>query len=99
MLGWLFPVALFWLLAALYLGASPISMKGGGAVQQILGLLLFYVVYLAVYGGLRAVLLGPLGEIFGGVVFPLLVASALIPVLGKVTFRVVGVRIVPAAGH
>ena len=97
MLVWLLPIALFWLLAALYLGAAPISMEGGGAMQQLIGLLLYYAVYLGVYAGLRAVLLAPFGEVFGGIVFPLVVASALTPIMGKLSFRAVGVRIVP--GH
>ena len=41
--------------------------------------------------------LGVLGSIFGGIVIPAIVASILIPALGKLAFRLVGVRIISAA--
>ncbi len=98
MLTWLIPIALFWGFAAIYLGGAPIHIKGGGGLRQIAGLLLHFAAYLGVYAALRAVLGGALGVILGGLVVPLIVASLLIPVLAKLTFRLVGVRITSADG-
>ena len=63
-----FPIALFWTLAAMYLGGAAIHIDGGGGGRQIGGLLLHFVAYLVVYAILRAVLSGLLGPAFGGVV-------------------------------
>ncbi len=93
MLIWLIPVALFWGLAAVYLGGAPIRITGGGGLNQVAGLVLNFAAYLGVYAAIRTVLSGVLGAVIGGLVVPLLVASALIPLLAKFTFRVVGVRI------
>ena len=51
MLVWLLPIALFWVIAAVYLGAAPIYVKGGGAWQQIGGLLLHFGAYLGCLRG------------------------------------------------
>ena len=98
MLPWLIPVALFWTLAALYLGGAAIHIEGGGGGRQIGGLVLHFAAYLVVYALLRTVLSGPVGPIFGGVVVPIVVTSALLPFLAKLAFRVVGVRITSAEG-
>ncbi len=98
MVPWLIPVALFWTLAALYLGGAAIHIEGGGGGRQVGGLLLHFAAYLAVYALLRAVLSGPVGPIFGGVVVPIVVTSSLLPLLAKLTFRVVGVRITSSEG-
>lgn len=94
MIPWLIPISLYWTLAAVYLGGSPLEIEGGGGGQQILGLLLHFAAYMVAYAIVRILFTGPLGEIVGGIVVPILVASILLPVLGKVAFRVVGVRIV-----
>ena len=98
MVPWLIPIALFWTLAALYLGGAAIHIEGGGGGRQIGGLLLNFVAYVGVYALLRAILLGPVGPIFGGVVVPIVVTSCLLPLLAKLTFRVVGVHITPDEG-
>ncbi len=93
MLPWLAPISIYWTLAAIYFGGAPIHIEGGGGVQTILGLLVHFAVYLAIFAILRSVLLAPLGEIFGGVIFPLIVTSALLTVTGRLVFRLVGIRI------
>jgi len=95
---WLIPIALFWTLAALYLGGAAIHIEGGAGARQLGGLLLNFVAYLGVYALLRAVLIGPVGAIVGGIVVPIVVTSSLLPLLAKLAFRVVGVRITPAEG-
>ena len=97
MIPWLIPISIFWTFVAIYLGGTPVHIEGGGGLQQILGLLIHFVAYLVAYAILRIILLGILGPVFGGIVVPALVASILIPALGKLAFRLVGVRIVSAA--
>ena len=99
MLVWLVPVALFWGLAAIYLGGAPIHIRGGGGWRQIGGLLLSFAAYLGVYAGLRTLTLGALGAILGGIVAPLILTSMLLPLLIKLTFRLVGVRITRAGAE
>jgi hypothetical protein len=89
---WLAPVALFWTMAALYLGGFPLTIEGGGGARQFLALLITFALYLAVWFGLRAVLRGPAGAI-GGVAIACLVATVLLPLLARVGFRAFGVRI------
>ena len=97
MVAWLVPISIFWTFAAVYLGGSPLRFEGGGGLTQTVGLLLHFVAYLVVYAVLRIALMGVAGPIFGGIVFPALVASILLPILGKLVFRLVGVRIVSTA--
>lgn len=95
MVAWLVPISVFWPLAAMYLGGAPIAIEGGGGVRQVGGLFLHFAAYLLVYGLLRAGLSGLIGPVIGGIVVPVVVASALIPILGRLTFRAVGVRVTP----
>lgn len=95
-IAWLVPVALFWILAALYLGGAAIRIEGGGGPQHLGGLLLLFVAYLVTYGVLRAVLSGLAGAIVGGILIPAILASILLPFLAKLTFKVFGVAISPA---
>lgn len=99
MVAWLVPISVFWPLAALYLGGAPITIEGGGGVRQIGGLFLHFAAYLLAYGLLRAGFSVLIGPVLGGVIIPIVVASALIPLLGRLSFRAVGVRITPLAGH
>ena len=102
MLPWLIPVALFWTLAALYLGGASISFEGGGGGRQLSGLFLLFVSFLVLYGVLRMILGGLLGPAMGGIVIPVVIASVTIPFLAKLAFKVAGVRITrvrPGAAH
>ena len=102
MLPWLIPVALFWTLAALYLGGASITIEGGGGRRQLSGLFLLFATFLVLYGVLRMILGGIIGPTLGGVVIPVVIASVMIPILAKLTFKVVGVsitRVSPGAAH
>ena len=57
---WLVPICLFWTLVAMYLGGWPVEVVGGGAVRQLTGIFNSFILYLAFWGGLRA-LLGGMG--------------------------------------
>jgi len=92
-LAWLVPIAVFWSLAALYVGGAAINIEGGGGGRQTLGLLLLFASYLGVYTVSGMALTGVAGAAFGGIVFPVLIASILIPLLTRVTFRLVGVSV------
>lgn len=98
MVPWLVPIALFWPLAALYLGGAAITMEGGGGVRQASGLLLHFVSYLGIYALLRAGLSGLIGPVLGGVVVPIVLTSILLPVLAKLAFGIAGVRLSSAPG-
>ena len=93
MLVWLVPIAVFWSLAALYGGGAAISIEGGGGGRQTLGLLLLFASYLGVYAVSGMVLAGVAGAAFGVIVFPLLIASIAMPLLTRVTFKIVGVSV------
>lgn len=98
MVAWLVPIAVFWPLAALYLGGAPIALEGGGGGRQTGGLLLHFAMYLGVYALLRVALSGPVGPVLGGVVVPIVLVSILLPFLAKLAFRIVGVRITSISG-
>lgn len=99
MVEWLAPIALFWTVAALYFGGyQRLHIEGGGGFQQIAGLLVTFVLYLVAFFVLRMVLRGPAGTIFA-VVLACLIASALVPIMAMVAFRILGVRITRTAAH
>jgi len=92
---WLVPLALFWPLAALYLGGAEIRIDGGGWLRQLGGLLLTFALFLALWAGARAGL-SALGDgALLTLVTPAVVLSALLPFLARAVFRLVGVRIRP----
>ena len=93
MLAWLVPIAVFWSLAALYVGGAAINIEGGGGGRQTSGLLLLFASYLGVYTVAGMALTGIAGTAFGGIVFPVLIASISIPLLTRVTFKLVGVSV------
>lgn len=98
---WLVPLAVFWMVGAMYLGGGPITIEGGGAVRQLGGLLVSFALYLAAWAGVRALLAlaGPVGEILALVLATILVTVAL-PLLCRLGFLVFGVRIRGASrGH
>lgn len=92
MVAWLVPIAFFWILAAVYLGGADIRFDGGGGLQQVLGLLLAFAGFLAVWAVSRMVLGGMMpGPLAVGVA--LAVGAATLPLVSRLTFRLVGVRI------
>jgi len=90
-MDWLLPIGLFWVVAAVQFGGL-IDAENGSGLQQFAGLMLTLVVFLALAYGLRLVLggLGTLGTLVLPTVLPLLVLGW----LARITFRLVGVRIV-----
>ena len=93
MLAWLVPIAVFWSLAALYLGGAAINIEGGGGGRQTSGLLLLFASYLGVYTICGLALTSVAGAALGGIVFPVLIASISIPLLTRVMFKLVGVSV------
>ena len=96
---WLIPLALFWPLAALYLGGTAIRIEGGGGVRQIAGLLLHFALFLGVWLGTRTLMTSLASGVVLTLVVPALLVVLLLPVLARVAFRIVGVRIRADEGH
>lgn len=93
---WLPPICLFWTVIALYLGGFELEIRGGGGVRQLIGVLDTFVLYLAVWALLRMVLRGPLGTI-GGIAAACVITTVLLPILSRIGFLIVRVRITKAA--
>ena len=89
---WLVPICLFWTLIALYLGGWPVEVVGGGPVRQLTGMFNSFILYLALWGGLRA-LLGGIGGLLWGAVMPTVFATLALPVLVWGGYMVMGVRV------
>ena len=95
MIVWLPAVSLFWILAATYLGGAAINIEGGRGGRQFGGLLLCYAGFLGTFAVLRLILLTVLGPVLS-VALGVLGAAILLPVVARLTFRLVGVRITSA---
>jgi len=94
---WLAALALFPILAALYLGGAAINIEGGGGGRQVAGLVLHYAAFMGAYAVLRLVIQTFAGPVLS-VAFAMVGAAILLPLLARLTFRVVGVRITSAEG-
>lgn len=92
---WLSAIALFPILAATYLGGAAIHIEGGGAGRQMAGLMLNYGVFIGVFAGLRLAVASLTGPVLS-VALALLGAAILLPLLARLAFRAVGVRITSA---
>lgn len=92
MLEWLIPLGAFFPFTALYLGALRIQPGGGRGLQQVLGLLLTLVLYVAVWRALHVALAG-IGPILGGVVLATVVTTLLLPLEARLGYLVVGVKL------
>lgn len=97
MIYWLLPVALYWPLAAMYVGGAPVRIEGGGGLQQILGVLLAFVLSVLLWRLSRSFLDG-LTVNFVAILVSTVATAALIPLLCKLSLRLFGVRVVPAEG-
>jgi hypothetical protein len=94
----LLPFSLFWILAAIYLGGWTIDVRGGNGITQILGLLITYVLFIAVWKGLHAAFLG-VGEILGGIIITSFLTAALLPAVSWVGYKLVGISVEKSHGH
>jgi hypothetical protein len=88
----LMPIALFWILEATYLGGWPVDAHGGSGIQQVLGLLLSFVLWVVVWRVLHAALLG-VGPVLGGLFITTVVATVLLPLTTWIGFKIVGVTV------
>lgn len=95
---WLVPVVVFWMVGAMYLGGAPIRIEGGGGVRQLGGLAVSFVLFLAAWWGLRALVATVAGPILA-IALAALAAAILIPLVCKVGFLLLGVKIVSDRGH
>lgn len=92
MIPWVIAISLFWMASAVYLGGLDVRIEGGGGVRQLLGLIDSFVLFLLVWWVLRR-LLGGLGPVVGGILVPSAVAVLLLPLLTRLGFRLLGVRV------
>jgi hypothetical protein len=91
------PVMLFWMLIALYLGGWAVDLRGGKGVTQVLGLLLSFVLFMVVWQLLHRAFLG-FGAVLGGIVIASFVATALLPAVAWLAYKMVGVTVTPTHG-
>jgi len=98
MLMWLIPAGLFWTTVALYLGGMAVDVEGGSGFRQVLGLVLSFVVFMAVWSALHMALRG-FGAVLFGVVIPTLMTIVALPIVTRIGFRIVGVRVLHTAAH
>ena len=91
MLGWLAAFCLFWVTASIYLGGLDVELEGGSGLRQLLGLIALLILFMVVRW-LLAILLGPLGGP-AGVVLPFGLAVLAMPLLARLSFRVVWVKV------
>ncbi len=95
MIEWLVAIGLFWVISAVQFGGL-LDAEGGGAGRQLLGLLLTLALYLVVVWGLRLAL-GSLGlGIVGRLVLPVALPLLVLGWIGRLGFRLAGVRLVSA---
>lgn len=92
MMLWLIPICAFFPVVALYLGGMKVEPGGGGGVQQVVGLLLTFVAFMALWAGLHYALQGPLGAGLGGAVLPTVIAVLALPLESRLGYVIVGVR-------
>ncbi|HWP38269.1 MAG TPA: hypothetical protein VNL18_12025 [Gemmatimonadales bacterium] len=93
------PICAFFPTVAIYLGGMKVEPGGGNGFQQVLGVLLTFAAYVAVWAVLRMVLGGPLGAGLGGVVVPTVVATLALPLEARVGYALVGVKLKHVEAH
>ena len=94
---WLIPVSLFFPLVAIYLGGTAAQPVGGGGLRQVLGLILSLAVYFVAWRLVHGVLLDR-GPVLGGVVLPTLIVMFALPLVTRLGFLLVGVKVMRVAG-
>jgi hypothetical protein len=93
---WLVPVTLFWVATAVYFGGYERDVHGGSGFRQFLGLMLTYVTFLAVWGGVDAVV-GR--DTVAGVLIASVVAALAVPLEVMFGFLLVGARVSRNLAH
>jgi len=88
---WLLPIGLFWVVAAVQFGGL-IDAENGSGIQQFVGILLTLGIFLVVWYALRVALGGE--GLLRREVLPSGVALLALGRIGRIAFRLVGVRIV-----
>ena len=96
-LVWLLPVGLFWPIAAIYLGGL-FDLRGGKPVMELVGLVLSFLLTVAVWWALGKAL-GSIGPILGAIVLPTLLTLAILPLILVLGYRVIGIRVVRGVAH
>lgn len=93
---WMIPLLLFWFAVAIWIGGVDMEISGGSGLQQCIGLLLSYVIFIVVW---RLVyhLTGP--DTVMGQVKATIVSLLLLPLAVLVGFRIMGGKMHRAAGH
>ena len=90
MIEWVVPVSVYWLIAAVFFGGMYDAENGSG-VQQLLGLLLTFAVFLLIFWVLRLALGGFMGPL-GRIILPTAIPSMFMGRLGQVVFKLLGVN-------
>jgi len=93
MIQWLIPAGVFWVIAAVQFGGL-LDAENGSGFQQALGLVVTFAIYMGIVAALRLAL-GGLGTL-GLVVLPTGLPLLALGWLGRLGFRLVGVRLVSA---
>ena len=88
----LLPVMLFWTLIATYLGGWAVDLRGGNGFRQVAGLILTFFLFVVGWKLLHALFVG-FGEVLGGIVITTFLASALLPAIAWLGFKMVGVSV------
>lgn len=97
MVPWLIAINLFWLVTAIYLGGLNVEIEGGSGLRQTLGLIDSFVLFLLVWWLLRQAL-GAIGPVMGAVLLPSALSVLLLPLIVRIGFRLLGVRIRRGSG-
>ena len=90
MVEWVIPISVYWVLGAVFFGGIYDAENGSG-IQQVIGLLLTFAVFLLLFWVLRLALgnfMGPLGRI----ILPSVIPAMLLGRIGQVVFKLVGVN-------
>ncbi|MSR06349.1 MAG: hypothetical protein EXR93_04660 [Gemmatimonadetes bacterium] len=88
----LLPLSLFWIIEATFLGGWPVDVHGGKGFQQVLGLLITFVLWVVTWHGASRALAG-LGPVLGSIVVATFATAFLTPVINWVGFKIVGVSV------
>jgi hypothetical protein len=98
MLEWLAAICVFWTVTSIYLGGTSVDLEGGSGLRQVIGLIDMLILYLVVWGALHTVL-GGFAGLLGSLILPTTIAVLALPLLARIGFRIMGVKVVHVEGH